>query len=408
MSFRAQRIGVATVFAVHGAAAGTFAARIPAISEHLHLTPGLLGLALFMPSVGSLSTMPFTSRLIHRIGGRAATRWLLGAWCVVLALPAIAPSLPALCVTLVFLGAAGGTADVAMNAQGSALEHRMSKSIMSSLHGMWSVGGFLAAGIAALVTYGHVTAPVHLAVMAVVLLVIGQIACTWFAAPVSSAAGAEPAGASGSGGGAVERQRFGFPSGVVLVIGLVAFCAIFGEVAGSDWCAVYMRRVLHSGSATAAAAYTVFALTMALVRLTGDRVVHRFGAVATVRVSAVAGAIGAAVVVAAVSETLTIVGFGLMGIGVGVVVPLAFAAAGRVGTAEGGEVGAGNAIAGVATIAYGAGLAAPGAIGGLATLTSLPFSFGLVAVLIAVIIGTAQVLRPRVATPREPVPAAIA
>jgi MFS family permease len=139
----------------------------------------------------------------------------------------------------------------------------------------------------------------------------------------------------------------------------------------------------------------VFALTMALCRLAGDRVVHRFGPVAAVRASAIAGAAGAVLVVTARSVGLAIVGFGLMGVGMGVIVPLAFAAAGRVGTARGGEVGAGNAIAGVATVAYGAGMAAPAAIGGIATASSLPVSFGVVAALIAVNIAAAPVLRAR-------------
>jgi MFS family permease len=394
MALRAQRVGVAGVFAVHGAVTGTFAARIPAIAEHLGLSPGALGVALLMPAVGSITTMPFTGRLIHRVGGKIAARMLLAAWCASLALPAVAPSLATLCVALLFFGAAAGTSDVAMNAQGSGLEHRMGRSIMSSLHGMWSLGGFGAAGIAALAALGHVPAPVHLAVMAAVLLVAGQLACTPL--PATAGLNAEPADDT-------PQPRFGFPSGIVLVIGLVAFCAVFGEVAGTDWCAIYMRRVLSTGSATAASAYTVFALAMAVCRLTGDRVIRRFGAVAAVRASAVAGAAGAVLVVTARSVAPAIAGFGLMGIGMGVVVPLAFAAAGRVGTARGGEVGAGNAIAGVATVAYGAGMAAPAAIGGIATATSLPVSFGVVAALIAVNIAAAPVLRARrvPAPPRE-------
>jgi MFS family permease len=401
MTFRAQRIGVATVFAVHGAVTGSWAARIPAISEHLHLSAGTLGIALLMPAIGSIGLMPFTGRAIHRVGGRAATRLLIAFWCAALALPAVAPSLPWLCATLVIFGAAAGTSDIAMNAQGSSLEQRMGKSIMSGLHGMWSVGGFVAAGIAALAARGHVGAPVHLALMALALFVVGQLGCALLARPAVAETNAAPQGennAAPQGGTNAARPRFGFPPGIVLLIGLVAFCAVFGEVAGADWCAVYMRRVLHSASATAAAAYTVFAFTMSVARLTGDRVVRWFGEVATVRASAVAGAAGAALVMAAVSELTTMVGFGLMGLGVAVVVPLAFAAAGRIGSAQGGEAGAGHAIAGVATIAYGAGLAAPAAIGGIATLTSLPISFGFVAGLIAVVSVTAQVLRPRTAS----------
>jgi MFS family permease len=383
MTLRGQRRAIATAFTVHGAVAGAFAARIPSIAEHLHLGAGALGLALFMPSVGSMSIMPLTGRVIHRLGPRAALRLLLGAFCVALALPPLMPSLALLCVSMVVLGASAGAADVAMNAEGSALEHRMGTSIMSSLHGMWSVGGFVAAGIATVATRVDVGAPANLGAMALVLLVIGQLATRKL--PVRGAGGVEEP---------LDRPRFRFPSGIVLVIALVGFCAVFGEVAGSDWAAVYMRVVMHSGPATAAATYGVFAGLMALGRLTGDRVVRRFGVAATVRASALAGTIGAVLVVLALATPVTIIGFALLGIGIATVVPLAFAAAGRIG-AEGGQAAAGNAIAGVATIAYGAGLAAPGAIGGLASLTSLTWSFVLVAGLVAIIVFAGRALAPR-------------
>lgn len=377
---RRQRVAIGTVFGVHGAAAGTFAARIPSIAEHLHLGSGALGLALFMPAVGSMTIMPLTGRVIHRLGPRMALQVLLGALCIVLALPAIMPSLALLCVSMAICGATAGTADVAMNAQGSALEHRMGTSIMSSLHGLWSVGGFVAAGIATVATRFSVGAPAHLAIMALALLVIGQLAAR--SLPAHGAGGIEEP---------VERPRFSFPSGVVLIIALVGFCSVFGEVSGSDWSAIYMRDVMHSGHATAAATYGVFAALMAFGRLTGDRVVRRFGAALTVQVSALAGTLGVVLVILALATPLTIIGFALLGIGVATVVPLAFAAAGRIGTKKG-HAGAGNAIAGVATIAYGAGLAAPGAIGGLASVTSLTWSFVLVAVLVAVIVIAGRAL----------------
>ncbi|HKE65429.1 MAG TPA: MFS transporter [Micromonosporaceae bacterium] len=389
MTFRRQRWAIATIFAVHGAVAGTFAPRIPAIAEHLHLGAGALGLALFMPSFGALPIMPLTGRVIHRLGPRGALQALLAFVCLALALPAVMPSLAMLCVSLVIFGAAAGASDIAMNAQGSALENRMGTSIMSSLHGMWSIGGFVAAAIATVATRFDVGAPLHLAVMAGVLLVVGQLVV-----------GTLPATGAGGVTAPVERPRFALPSGIVLVIGLVGFCAVFGEVSGSDWSAVYMRDVMHSDHATAAATYGVFAALMAIGRLTGDRLVRRFGPARTVRALALAGTVGVLLVVLGIAVPVTIVGFALLGIGIATVVPLVFAAAGRIGSdgragTDGGHVAAGNAIAGVATIAYGAGLAAPGAIGGLASATSLTWSFALVGALVAAVAVAGGALAPR-------------
>jgi hypothetical protein len=315
-------------------------------------------------------------------------------------------------VALFIFGASAGMADIAMNAQGVALDEAMGKSIMSSLHGMWSVGGFAAAGVGALAAEADVGVRTHFAGVAVVLLVMGQLACRLLPATTEGEQ-ISSGGEAGAGDPATaapcepetapKPPRFAFPSGAVLVIGLVAFCAVFAEVAGSDWCAVYLRRVLDAGHATAALGYTIFAFAMAICRLTGDPFVRRLGPVRAVRGGAIAGTLGAALVVAAVNTVLTIVGFGLMGVGIAIVVPLAFAAAGRVARAQtvagtgAAASGArtGNAIAGVATIAYGAGLAAPGVIGGIASWTSLRVSFIVVTALVAAVAVFAGVLNGR-------------
>lgn len=125
----------------------------------------------------------------------------------------------------------------------------------------------------------------------------------------------------------------------------------------------------------AAASTTAFALTMAVARLAGDRIVDRFGPVRTVRWGGVLATAGGLTVVLAPHPALTMTGFGFIGLGVAVVVPLAFAAAGRSGPNPS------QAIAGVATITYTSGLIAPSAIGAVADATSLVVSFSLVTAL---------------------------
>lgn len=375
------RLAVAAVFTVHGAVTGSFAARIPWIQDRLHLSPGALGIALLMPAVGAVLAMPFAGRAVHRLGGRTATRLLLAAWCGSLALPALAPGLPWLCLALLVYGLTSGMSDVAMNAQGVAVEQRLGRSVMSGLHGMWSVGGLVGSGIGALAAHAGVDARLHLGIAAVVLVATGQVACRSLLQTRPDPAAEEP-------------PRFALPTGAVLAIGLVAFCAIFAEGASADWCAVYLRRVAGADAGVAAASYTTFALTMAVGRLGGDTVVRRLGSVATVRLSGTVGTVGAVLVVVARSPALAIVAFALLGLGIAIVVPLAFAAAGHAGAHPG------HAIAGVATVAYGAGLAAPGAIGGIADATSLSVSFVVVAVLVAVVAFGAGTLRAGSSGPR--------
>ncbi|GAA2156450.1 MFS transporter [Kitasatospora kazusensis] len=374
---------VSLVFAVHGAVTGTFVTRIPWLQHHLGLSPGQLGLALLCPAIGSSLAMPLAGRTVHRYGARAAVRGLLTLWCLALALPMLAPGLPVLCLTLLAYGATAGMADVAMNAQGVEVEQRLGRSIMSGLHGMWSVGGLIASGFGVLAAHQQFDPRLQLAVTAVLLAALTQPVCGGLLDTRAEPGGQAP-------------PRFALPPRSALAIGLVGFCAVFAEGAGMDWGGVYLRDVTGASAGTAAACYTAFAATMALARLGGDLVIRRFGPVATIRAGGVVATLGGLLVVAADTPYLAVPGFALIGVGVAPVVPLAFAAAGRTGSDPG------RAIAGVATVTYTSGLIAPAVIGAIAQAESLTLSFGVVTALAACLVLSAGALRLR--TTGEPAP----
>src|SRR3954451_8983523 len=97
---RVARAAISGLFLVHGAVVGTFATRIPWIRDRLDLGPGALGVALLVPALGALLAMSLSGALVHRFSGRTVTRLLMTAWCAARALPALAPSLGALCAAL--------------------------------------------------------------------------------------------------------------------------------------------------------------------------------------------------------------------------------------------------------------------------------------------------------------------
>lgn len=379
---RSARVAVSIVFAVHGAVYGTFATRIPWIADRLDAGPGALGLALIAPSLGAVATMPLAAKVSHRFRSRTTVRILLLSWCLALILPALAPNLVVLFLALLVFGSTSGMADVAMNAQGVVVEQRYGRSIMSGLHGLWSAGGLTASGIGALAASADIDARVHFTVMALLLALAGWFACRRLL----------DVRLPGD-----EAPAFALPSRAVLLVGLIGFCAVFAEGGSADWCAVYLQRVTGADPGVAATAFTAFAFAMTGGRLIGDQIIRRLGAVASVRLGGIIATTGAVLVLLARAPVPAIVGFGLIGVGVSVVVPLAFAAAGNIGHSPG------QAIAGIATIAYGAGLAAPGAIGGIAHVSSLSVSFAVVAVLLIAMVLGAGVLRPRQADP-VPVP----
>ncbi|WP_399882752.1 MFS transporter [Streptomyces sp. BBFR51] len=385
------RYAVAAVFAVHGSVTGSFATRVPWIQDHAGVSAGQLGLALAFPALGASLAMPLAGSVTHRFGARTALRGLLALWTLALTLPSLAPNLLTLCLALFVYGATAGMSDVAMNALGVEIENRLDKSIMSGLHGLWSTGALIGSAAGTLAAHLGADARTHHALAAAVLTVAGLVACTWVL-DLQPAEDEDP------------PPRFALPPRSALLIGAVGFCAVFAEGASLDWSAVYLRDEMATSAGLAAACTTGFTLTMAVARLAGDKVVDRFGAVRTVRVSGVLAALGGLLVVVGGHPAVAMTGFALMGLGIAVVVPLCFAAAGRAGSNPS------LAIAGVATITYTSGLVAPSAIGGLAQATSLVVSFGLVTLLACCLVVFAKVLRvgdrdrPKISGPVAEVP----
>ncbi|WP_327394875.1 MFS transporter [Streptomyces phaeochromogenes] len=369
-----SRYAVATVFAVHGAVTGSFATRVPWIQDHASVSAGQLGLALAFPAIGASVAMPLAGSVSHRFGARAALRGLIALWTLALTLPALAPNLVTLCMALFVYGATAGMADVAMNALGVEIESLLDKSIMSGLHGMWSAGALVGSAAGTVAAHLGSDARLHHALAAVALTLIGVAACQWVL-DLRPTEDEEP------------PPRFALPPKSALLIGAIGFCAVFAEGASLDWSAVYLRDVLGSSAGVAAASTTGFTLTMAIARFAGDAVVDRFGPVRTVRVSGALATLGALLVVVAQNAPMAMAGFALLGLGIAVVVPLCFAAAGRSGPNPS------QAIAGVATITYTSGLIAPSAIGAVADATSLVTSFVLVTVLTLGLASFANVLR---------------
>ncbi|MGW0878583.1 MFS transporter [Streptomyces sp. NPDC002671] len=371
---RRARYAVAAVFAVHGAVTGSFATRVPWIQEHASLSAGQLGLSLAFTAFGASCSMPLAGRISHRFGSRRALRGLIALWTLSLVLPSFAPNMSTLCLAMFCYGASAGMADVAMNALGVEVERLLGKSVMSGLHGMWSAGALTGSAAGTLAAHLGADARVHFALAAAVLTVLGVLACSWVL-DVQPAEDEEP------------PPRFALPPRSALLIGAVGFCAVFAEGASLDWSAVFLRDRLDSSAGLAAASTTGFVLTMAVARIAGDAVVNRFGAVRTVRAGGVLAVLGGLLVVVAGHPAVAMAGFALMGLGIAVVVPLCFAAAGHAGPNPS------QAIAGVATITYTSGLIAPSLIGTVAQASSLVVSFCLVTALACGLAGFAGVLR---------------
>jgi fucose permease len=342
------------VFAVNGAMIGTWVAHIPWLQERLGVSKTTIGLSLLCMAAGALVAMPLTGQILNRRSSASVTRTATLLYCLLLPLPLIAPDPVALGAILFVFGAVNGSMDVSMNAHGVAVERDLGRPIMSSLHGGWSVGGFLAAGISAVA--GAAGADPR-------WLALGIGVALWLLALFfTTRLGHASAHSAGSG--------FALPARGVLLIGLLCFLAMTTEGAIGDWSGIYLREDLGATSAAAATGFAGFSLGMAIARLGGDWLNERFGAGELLRggMAVVAVALGGLLLVA--QPVPAVIGFALVGLGIANSVPILFSAAGR-------HEPTGPSLSAVFTVGYTGFIVGPPLIGVLADTIGLPETLAL-------------------------------
>jgi fucose permease len=363
-SVPASRAAISGFFFVNGIYFSSWVSRIPDVKGRAGLSEARLGLALLCMGLGTFLALPLVSLLIGRFGSRAVTTVSALGCAVLLALAGRATAFPVLAGTLMLFGAAMGSMDVAMNAQASILENQAGRSIMSSFHGLWSLGGLTGASMGGLFAARASTPVMH-------FLMVGAVM-----AAIAVAASAGLVRERGDAG----HPALGWPSRPVLAIGVVAACAAIVEGGLADWSGLYLRETLGQSAGMATTGYAAFSLAMMIGRFAGDRMIDRFGARALLRGGSLLTGAAIALALLARDVLVTVPALALAGLGISAVFPIAFSAAGNLKATL-----PGPAIAAVATMAYGGSMMGPPFIGFAAEATSLPMALGLLVVTSATI-----------------------
>src|SRR5947209_16129468 len=219
------RWSTSLLFFLNGTIFATWATRIPAVQAKLMLSTGELGIALLGTAFGALATMNLSGYLAARFGSLAVTVIASMSLCLMFPLLALAPTLPILVGTLVLFGASNGAMDVAMNAQGVAVERRYGRPILNSFHACWSLGG-LSGALAGGMVASHSIAPLpHFLGVALFCAIL----------TLSVARSLLPARAEVQG----TAVAFARPTRAILALGLVAFRVVVGEGPMACWTAMY-------------------------------------------------------------------------------------------------------------------------------------------------------------------------
>ena len=347
-------------FLLCGIAVSAWAPMVPLAKQRTGLNDAGLGIILLCMGGGAIFTMPFVGPVIQKTGSRIVI--VISSLVVALVLPllTVMSSPYALAGALFVFGGAIGSLDVSMNAQAVVVEEKMKKPAMSSFHGMFSVGGLTGSMLFGLLLLLKLTPLVSAAIISAAIIVAALIHFKSFLD--HPAKEASPA------------FRFRLPKGPVIMLGVFCFIVFLYEGALLDWSALLLRENRGFGVSMAGAGYAVFSVAMAIMRFTGDGLVHRFGAEKIVFYGAVLTVLGLLLVVAVPWQATTIGGFLLIGIGAANIVPVLFSAAGKADS-KSPEL----ALAAVTTMGYAGQLAGPALIGFAAHLTSLPIALGLLA-----------------------------
>ncbi|MET8750511.1 MFS transporter [Streptomyces sp. NPDC004667] len=304
-------------FFAQGVAFALLVTRIPAIQDQYGISDGLLPAFLAaVPILAGVSSVA-TEHLVKRIAPSTVLRWAQPV--VLLALLGVGAGTRMwhVAVALGVFGLAVGALDASMNMLGVSLQRAYGRSIMLGFHAAYSLGGILGASAAWAGAHWHLALFTGYLPAVVVLLPMVVVGSRFY---VDAAAG-----------GAGEAAE-GWPAGggkLLLPLCLVMACAYIGDSTVANWSAKYLQDVLGSSEQLATVPYNVYMVTTLIGRAVGDLGVRRFGAVAVVRSGTVVAAGGFAVVAAAPGAWTGMLGFTLLGIGLCVIVPQTFAAAGR-------------------------------------------------------------------------------
>ncbi|MFD8827097.1 MFS transporter [Streptomyces sp. NPDC059605] len=360
--FHRAQLAIGALFCFLGFQYATWASRLPAIKAELDLTEAELGLLLMACGAGAAASFPLVAVLMRRLGSRRLALVSVGFLSLLLPALAMAPNYPVALLVICCDGVAVGSLNVAMNAQGAALEAAHQRTAMARLHAVFSAGSLFAALLASGVNALTPEVAVHFGVAAVILLLL--VGLTRGGLLTEDPKSPERQAPEKS------RRRLTMPSRVTIWMGCAMVFGTVTEGAMNDWSALYMEDVVGAASELAPLGIAVVSGMMVLARLFADGWRSRWGDGRIVRVGSAVAGTGLALALLAGGVVPTLIGFACVGLGVAAVTPCIYVAAAGQGT---------DALALVAAMGTTGLLAGPAVIGFIAEAGSLVWGMGAVA-----------------------------
>ncbi|MFF9351413.1 MFS transporter [Streptomyces sp. NPDC014734] len=318
---RHGRTSLALSFFVQGVTFALLVTRIPAIQHRYGISGGLLPVFLaavpILAGVGSV----VTEKVVARVRPGVVLRWAQPVVMLALLGAGAGDALWEAAFALAVFGLSVGALDASMNMMGVSLQRAYGRSIMLGFHAAYSLGGIAGASMAWAGVHWHLSLPASYLPAVVVLLPAAFVGSRWYTE------GGVPGGTSTQEPGKGAAASVSFK--LLMPLCLVMSFAYIGDSTVSNWSAKYLKDVLGSSEQLSTVPYNLYMVTTLLGRTVGDFGVRRFGAVAVVRFGSVLAAAGFVVVAVAGGAWVGMLGFTMLGLGLCVIVPQTFAAAGR-------------------------------------------------------------------------------
>jgi fucose permease len=371
-----QQFALPVLFALFGLIMGSWAGRIPALAERLHVSHSSLSMVLLCGGLGAVVSYPISSFLMGRLGARKSLLISGMALLAVLVSIGMAPTVLRLMLAVLMLGITASTFDVAINSAATEREKLTGKAELSKLHGIACAGGLVGA------TLGSVMASMKIVPGTHFLMLAGPLALVlWAAFSMMDADDSVEKVEK------VEKQSFSLPRGPLALLGLLGFLGSMAEGSIADWSGVFLKEHFGASDGLAPLALSSFSVMMLMTRLVGDKMKVRFGAQRLVTIGAIVAAAGLFFAVTAANAYLALGGFAIAGLGLALLFPFVFSAAGAQGP---------MALAAVASMAYSGSLMGPPAIGAVAHFVGMQAAIAYVgglAVIIALVATRTKLLK---------------
>ncbi len=303
------------LFATSSLLFGTWVAAIPGIKQRLGFTDGSLGLSLLLSPLGAITGVLLSTRVFSKI---TVGRWMFNGYrvlCLIMILQINSVNRPMFWTCLYFFGLCSFLNGVSANATVNLMEKKTNRLLMSTCHGMYSLGGAVSAGLAALMFSFHLVSGWQIVMVASIILTVITANRKLLLANQD-----------------IIHSRSGIklPSPTILGISFICMVTFMAEGCVADWSAIYFKETLHAPKELVSLGYAGFSIAMTIGRLNGDGLIAKIGSKTIVICGCLLSALGFTLVVLVPIVPVAIAGYIFIGCGSSCIVPVLFSASANI------------------------------------------------------------------------------